>query len=65
MVASPWEVLPLALSPTLKTNLADLSWRIIMSKEQKGNRESKKPKQKSDGTKKQKKDPKRHDSPGT
>jgi hypothetical protein len=34
-----------------------------MSKEQKGNRESKKPKASSDGTKKQKKDPKRHDGP--
>jgi hypothetical protein len=32
-----------------------------MSKEKKGNRESKKPKAPSDGTKKQKKDPKRHD----
>jgi len=32
-----------------------------MSKEQKGNRESKKPKASADGTKKQKKDPKRHD----
>ncbi|WP_277879084.1 hypothetical protein [Leptolyngbya sp. FACHB-711] len=32
-----------------------------MSKEQKGNREAKKPKAHSDGTKKQKKDPKRHD----
>jgi hypothetical protein len=33
-----------------------------MSKERKGNRESKKPKQKVQGTKKPKKDPKRHDS---
>jgi hypothetical protein len=32
-----------------------------MSKEQKGNKESKKPKASSDGSKKQKKDPKRHD----
>ncbi len=32
-----------------------------MSKEQKGNKESKKPKADSDKTKKQKKDPKRHD----
>jgi hypothetical protein len=32
-----------------------------MSKEKKGNRESKKPKAPSDGTKKQKKDPKRYD----
>jgi hypothetical protein len=32
-----------------------------MSKQQKGNRESKKPKAASEGTKKQKKDPKRHD----
>jgi hypothetical protein len=32
-----------------------------MSKEQKGNREVKKPKAASDGTKKQKKDPKRYD----
>lgn len=32
-----------------------------MSKEQKSNREAKKPKAASDGTKKQKKDPKRHD----
>ena len=32
-----------------------------MSKEQKGNREAKKPKKQSDGTKKQKKDPNRHD----
>lgn len=32
-----------------------------MSKQQKGNREAKKPKVASDGTKKQKKDPKRHD----
>jgi hypothetical protein len=32
-----------------------------MSKEQKSNKESKKPKATSDGTKKQKKDPKRHD----
>lgn len=38
-----------------------LNWRIIMSKEKKGNRESKKPKASSDGTKKQKKDPKRYD----
>ncbi|WP_197036070.1 hypothetical protein [Fischerella sp. PCC 9605] len=32
-----------------------------MSKQQKGNREAKKPKKQSDGTKKQKKDPNRHD----
>jgi hypothetical protein len=32
-----------------------------MSKEQKGNREAKKPKASPDGEKKQKKDPKRHD----
>lgn len=32
-----------------------------MSKEQKGNREAKKSKKQSDGTKKQKKDPNRHD----
>jgi len=32
-----------------------------MSKEKKGNRESKKPKGQSDGAKKEKKDPKRHD----
>jgi hypothetical protein len=32
-----------------------------MSKQQKGNREAKKPKAAPDGTKKQKKDPKRHD----
>jgi hypothetical protein len=32
-----------------------------MSKEKKGNRETKKPKAASDGTKKQKKDPKRYD----
>jgi hypothetical protein len=32
-----------------------------MSKQQKGNRESKKPKAISDGTKKQKKDPRRYD----
>jgi len=32
-----------------------------MSKEKKGNKEAKKPKAASDGTKKQKKDPKRHD----
>jgi hypothetical protein len=32
-----------------------------MSKQQKGNKESKKPKAASEGTKKQKKDPKRHD----
>jgi hypothetical protein len=32
-----------------------------MPKQQKGNREAKKPKAASDGTKKQKKDPKRHD----
>jgi hypothetical protein len=31
-----------------------------MSEQKKGNRENKKPKAKSDGTKKQKKDPKRH-----
>ncbi len=35
-----------------------------MAKEQKGNRESKKPKAQSDGAKKQKKDPKRHDGLG-
>ncbi len=35
-----------------------------MSKEQKGNKESKKPKGESDGTKKPKKDPKRHDGLG-
>jgi hypothetical protein len=34
-----------------------------MSKEKKGNRETKKSKKKSDGTKKEKKDPNRHDSP--
>jgi hypothetical protein len=32
-----------------------------MSKEKKGNKESKKPKAASEGSKKQKKDPKRHD----
>jgi hypothetical protein len=32
-----------------------------MSKQQKGNKESKKPKATSDGTKKQKKDPRRYD----
>ncbi|MFB2768273.1 hypothetical protein ACE1AT_03110 [Pelatocladus sp. BLCC-F211] len=32
-----------------------------MSKQQKGNREAKKPKKQSDGTKKQKQDPNRHD----
>lgn len=32
-----------------------------MSKEKKGNREAKKSKKQSDGTKKQKKDPNRHD----
>ncbi len=32
-----------------------------MSKEKKGNKESKKPKAQSDGTKKQKKDPNRYD----
>jgi hypothetical protein len=32
-----------------------------MSKQQKGNKESKKPKAESDGAKKQKKDPKRYD----
>ncbi len=32
-----------------------------MSKEQKGNRETKKPKAESNATRKQKKDPKRHD----
>ncbi len=35
-----------------------------MSKEKKGNRETKKPKAQSDGTKKQKKDPNRHDGLG-
>lgn len=35
-----------------------------MTKKQ-GNRESKKPKKQSDGTKKQKKDPKRYDEPHT
>jgi hypothetical protein len=36
-----------------------------MSKEKKGNKESKKPKAQSDGTtQKQKKDPKRYDGPG-
>lgn len=34
-----------------------------MSKEKKTNKESKKPKAESDGSKKQKKDPKRHDGP--
>ncbi len=34
-----------------------------MSKEKKGNREAKKPKKESDGTKKEKKDPNRHDGP--
>jgi hypothetical protein len=34
-----------------------------MSKEKKGNKEAKKPKKESDGTKKQKKDPKRYDRP--
>lgn len=32
-----------------------------MTKQQKGNRESRKPKAESEGNKKQKKDPKRHD----
>jgi hypothetical protein len=32
-----------------------------MGKEKKGNKETKKPKAESDGSKKQKKDPKRHD----
>ncbi len=32
-----------------------------MSKQQKGNKEAKKPKAPSDGTKQQKKDPRRHD----
>jgi hypothetical protein len=36
-----------------------------MSKEKKGNRETKKPKAASDGTKKQKKDPKRYDGQET
>ncbi|MBD2514445.1 hypothetical protein H6G93_05380 [Nostoc sp. FACHB-973] len=36
-----------------------------MSKEKKGNKEAKKAKKKSDGTKKQKKDPNRHDGPAT
>jgi len=36
-----------------------------MSKEQKGNRESKKPKAASGESKKQKKDPKRHDGSNT
>lgn len=36
-----------------------------MSEQQKGNRETKKPKAKSDGTKKQKKDPKRYDGLGS
>jgi hypothetical protein len=35
---------------------------MIMSPEKKGNRESKKPKQKAKGIKKPKKDPKRHDA---
>lgn len=35
-----------------------------MSKQKKSNREAKKPKAKSDGTKKQKKDSKRHDGLG-
>ena len=34
-----------------------------MSQEKRGNREAKKPKQNSEGTKKPKKDPKRHDAP--
>jgi hypothetical protein len=34
-----------------------------MSKEKKGNKESKKPKAQSDGTQKQKKDPNRYDGP--
>ncbi|WP_277882507.1 hypothetical protein [Pseudanabaena sp. FACHB-2040] len=34
-----------------------------MAKQQKGNRESKKTKAESDGSKKQKKDPKRYDGP--
>jgi hypothetical protein len=38
-----------------------INWRILMSKEKKGNKESKKPKVKTDETKKQKKDPKRYD----
>jgi hypothetical protein len=37
-----------------------LDWKAIMSKEKKGNKESKKPKAPSDGTKKPKKDPKRY-----
>jgi hypothetical protein len=36
-----------------------------MSTEKKGNREAKKPKKQSDGTKKEKKDPNRHDGPVT
>lgn len=36
-----------------------------MGDKKRGNREAKKPKQQSDGTKKQKKDPKRHDEAPT
>ncbi|OWY64200.1 hypothetical protein B7486_48555, partial [cyanobacterium TDX16] len=38
-----------------------LTFNTSVPEQKKGNRESKKPKAKSDGTKKQKKDPKRHD----
>lgn len=45
-------------------NEENLLQGIIMGKEKKGNKETKKPKKESDGTKKQKKDPNRHDGLG-
>jgi len=39
----------------------DFDWRITMAKEQKSNKEAKKPKAIPGETKKQKKDPKKHD----
>jgi hypothetical protein len=47
----------------LHHNEENLYWGKVMAKE-KGGREAKKPKKESDGSKKQKKDPNRHDGIG-
>lgn len=42
----------------------NLYWGIVMSKEKKSNKETKKPKAQAEESKKEKKDPKRHDGLG-
>ncbi|MDS3859422.1 hypothetical protein RIF25_01245 [Thermosynechococcaceae cyanobacterium BACA0444] len=49
---------------TTSVQAQPIHWSDIMPKEKKGNKETKKPKAPTDGSKKPKKDPKRHDGPG-